>query len=64
MNSRYFTQPLIIFIDSNIVLVLINDKGNWKAGEQLLDLEVEAINIFKRYSGKRKESNKITSAFI
>ena len=34
MNSRYFTQPLIIFIDSNIVLALINDKGNWKAGEQ------------------------------
>ena len=34
MNSRYFAQSLIIFTDSNIVLALINDKWNGKAGEQ------------------------------
>ena len=30
MNSRYFSQ----FIDSNLVVALINDKYNWKVGEQ------------------------------
>ena len=34
MNGRYFPQPLMIFIDSNRVLALINDKWNCKVGEQ------------------------------
>ena len=34
MNSRYFPEPLIIFIDSNIVLALTKDKFKWKVGEQ------------------------------
>ena len=30
MASRYFSQLLIIIIDSTIVLALINNKCNWK----------------------------------
>ena len=33
MNSRYYRQPQIIIIDSNIVLALITDKCNWKFEE-------------------------------
>ena len=34
MSSRYFLQPQIIIIDSNVVLALINDECNWKVGGQ------------------------------
>ena len=34
MGSRHFPQLYIIIIGSNIVVALINHKGNWKVGEQ------------------------------
>ena len=34
MVSRHFPQLYIIIIGSNKVLALINDKRNWKVGEQ------------------------------
>ena len=34
MGSRHFSQLYIIIIGSNIIVALINDKCNWKVGEQ------------------------------
>ena len=34
MKSRYFSQRYMIIIGSSIVVALINDKCNWKFGDQ------------------------------
>ena len=45
MSSRYFPQPQIIIIDSNIVLALINNKSNWKVVSILTTIQkIEFLN--------------------
>ena len=36
MNSRYFPQLGMVIIGCNTVVALIEDKCNWKVGEQKL----------------------------
>ena len=50
MNSRYFPQLLMVIINSDIVLVLINDKCNLKLGRSM---------VAHRCRSKKKEITKI-----